>query len=258
MKQLLKRLSKTQRILLVVVGLVSIGAIGLLGYVEYASSQYVEHNDRDYDEAREIVYQGLASDRLTLQGLADIEATARQASDSLCQTTALVQWRVSGDYQAECEVQRQQLKRISQQTDILVKRIEAEQAVATIFVDATDRLDKVEAGDYRARQDLWSQVSKDLAGLSGSEVEHYQEYLPTHQSAVGQIIDRYDKLLAADRAKNRSKFDDAAIELQAGYESLSKSSSDVRASYQEQVISLLDEVELLLAPRVQMNQAQDK
>lgn len=243
MKLALKKISKTKRLILISVGLLLVAAGGLFAYAEYASSQQVKTNDKAYSEARQAIYDQLSAEKLSIQSLTDVESIASRASQDLCKSSFIAQWRLSSDDQADCQTQQQQLQAVSDRASDISQRLIIEQAVAKMFDGVEEQLAKAKAGDYQAQKKLWSQASQDLAGISGEDV--YQNHLDMHQSAVKQIIERYDGLIKADKAEKRSQFDDAATELQQAYEDLGNAKTDSQTTYREQSVALLDAVEQL-------------
>lgn len=243
MKLTLKKMPKAKRIILVSVGLLLVTAVGLFAYAEYSSSQQVKTSDRAYSEARQGIYDQLSVDELTTQSLIDIESAANQASEGLCKSSFIAQWRISSDDQAACETHQQQLLAVSNRASAVTERLKTEQLVAKVFDSAAGQLAEVKTGDYQAQKKIWSQASQGLADITAADA--YQDHLEAHQSAVKQIIERYDSLLKAEKAQKRNQFDDATTELQQAYESLDKTKTDTQASYREQADALLEAIESL-------------
>lgn len=249
--KLVGRLPKTKRVLIVTFGLMIAAVAGLFIYAETSSSRYVERSDAAYSEAEQLIYRLLSSDKLSVRDLDDIKSVAERAAVSLCDPPAIAKWRVEASYQAKCTVREQQLEAVGRASDKLASHLEAEGAVADTLNQLSDDLESIKASDYRARQDLWEATYKRLDELP--EVETYQAVLETQRAAIKQIIDRYQKLIAADKSQKRDQFDEAAASLEAAYDDFLQTKADAKEIYVDQADDLVEAVEIMMAPEVQMN-----
>lgn len=249
--KLVGRLSKTKRILILASGLMIAAIAGLFIYAETSSSRYVERSDAAYSEAEQLIYRQLSSDKLSVKDLDDIKSVAERAAENLCDPPAIAKWRVEASYQAKCTVREQHLEAVGRASDKLASHLEAEGAVADTLNQLSDDLESIKASDYRARQDLWEATYKRLDELP--EVETYQAVLETQRAAIKQIIDRYQKLIAADKSQKRDQFDEAAASLEAAYDDFLQTKADAKEIYVDQADDLVEAVEIMMAPEVQMN-----
>ncbi len=237
--------------LILAISLIVVLLGGLFGYAEYSSSRYVEKSQAEYEKAKHDVDQQLSADDLSMQSIINIKQLTEQTAAGLCDSPAIAKWRVSQDYQAKCAANQQRLVDVSRQADSLANHLESSNTVGKIFSDATEDLSKAKSGDNSASRDIWKQVRSELENISVAQT--YSGLLKRHQSDVERIINRYDKLIAADKAEKRSRFDDAVADLQRAYEKLSESKTELEKALDEQSDALLDSVGLLLAPEVQLH-----
>lgn len=245
MRSALTKMSVKQKVIIFAVGLVVI-ASGLIGYVEYSASRHVDETNARYQQAKRDVYQQLSSEELTSQLLVDLKTKIEQVADGLCDPSVIVDWRISQDERVACAEHQDRLMGVSRQIDRLTKQLELSESMSTMLSAAAKDLDQTEKGDYLARQKVWGQTFDAITEVTEASVSQADQLIQL-KSDIKQVIARYDKLIVADKAKQRSQFDDAAAQLQEAYDKLYKSKSKLEQPYRDQTDTLLDSVEVLLA-----------
>ncbi|MDN5819431.1 MAG: hypothetical protein L0H38_01635 [bacterium] len=243
MKSSLKQLSKTKKISLIVVSAVVFIAAGVTVYLILSASQYAEHNDKLYGAVSQDIRAEVSADELSMQTLADITREATDASSSMCKSSFVIDWTISQDDMTRCQASQQKLTDVSERSGAVEQYLASDKSVADILTSASEQLDKLDTDDYASQQAVWNQVSQSLDDLQA--VGSYADNLAAHKTAVEQIIKSYDKVISADKAQKRDKFDDAVADLQSAYDSLNETKNDSKSTYKDQATALVDAIRAL-------------
>ena len=208
---------------------------GIILFSNYSWGRYLAENDRLYNAAQREAIEKLASST-SIEDINRISKDSKLSADSLCQASWMQTARIklvddSKNYQDECDVRRRKVEQVSKHAGMLYDYLRSESAVATILKAAHTKLSDVKEGDFANRKKVWQQTLDDMQRAEISD--EYAGIVKLQQSSISEVVKAYSTIMDANKSQQRTKFDNAAVELRDAYGKLAEDSNASQAEYRK-------------------------